>query len=71
VNLRGFVRLRIGEEFEVHGGVTNSQRSKTTALGELKNTNTCIILFQVLQNTSLACAEKHAILAHHIVISKF
>jgi hypothetical protein len=56
--LRGFVRLRIGEEFEVHGIVTNSQRSKIIALGGLKNTNTYIILFQVLHNTLLACSER-------------
>lgn len=48
--LRRFVRLRIGEDFEVHERVTNSQRSKIIALGELKNSNTYIILFQVLQN---------------------
>jgi hypothetical protein len=46
--LRGFVTLRIGEEFAVHGRVTNSQRSKIIALGGLKNINTDVILFQVL-----------------------
>jgi len=35
--------LRIGEEFEVHGRVTNSQRSKIIVLGGLKNTNTYVV----------------------------